>query len=259
MALPGQDIVKLSVGSRHSVFRCGIVLVRHIRERRVKVNACCVGLAPLDVRQPIVDKAVIRFGVILECTYLSRSIFIIVEVIVRFADGLVVCIGEADIGARVTRNLDCVRDFSCGNRFNVLLLTDLIVFITIFFVERYFDTGEFVLRFVFKRHCLAAVENVLSGDIGIGFQAVGVPGFVCAIYQACIKDMTAHIVNIQPCVSVLAYRAIHFYGMAPRFKLNPNITAPRTISILPPVICYVYTINLTFILGRISCNAGHSK
>ena len=75
------------------------------------------------------------------------------------------CIGEADIGARVTRNRDCVRDFAFGKRFNGLRLADYIVFITVFFVERYCDIGESALRFVLKIDFLVAVENVLFDDI----------------------------------------------------------------------------------------------
>ena len=180
MVVLGQDIVELSIVSRHSVCRCGIVLVRHIRERRVKVNACCVGRTPLDVRRPIVDKAVIRFGVILEFTYILRSNVIVVEVIVLFADGVVFCIGEADIAARITRNLDSFRDCACAKRGNHLLLADCLVFITDFFVERHFDIGEFVLRFVLKIDFLVGVGSLL-GDIGVKFQAVGVPCGVCGV------------------------------------------------------------------------------
>ena len=52
-------------------------------------------------------------------------------------------------------------------------------------------------------------EAYLLGDIGVGFQAIGVPGVVCAILQAVrVKDMVPHGINIQPCV-----RPIHLNGM----------------------------------------------
>ena len=144
-------------------------------------------------------------GVILECTYLIRSNVIVVEVIVRFADGFVVCIGEADIAARITRNLDFLRDCACVKRSNGLRIAECLAF-TI--VERHFDTGESVLRFVLKRDFLVGVGNLL-GDLGVGFQAVGVPCGVCFILQAArVKDMVPHGINIQPCV-----RPIHLNGM----------------------------------------------
>ena len=108
-------------------------------------------------------------GVILECTYLFRINVIFVEVIVLFADEAVF-IGESDIGARFTRNRDCVRDSTCGNRGNRLLLADYLVFTIDFFVERYCDIGESVLRFVLKIDFLVAVANVLFDDIVVGSQ-----------------------------------------------------------------------------------------
>ena len=144
-------------------------------------------------------------GVILECTYIIRSNVIIVEIIVLFADVFAACIGEADIAARIIRNLDSFRDFACGKRFDGLRIAECHIFII---VERYCDIGESALRFVLKRDFLVGVGNLL-GDIGVGFQAIGVPGVVCAILQAVrVKDMVPHGINIQPCV-----RPIHLNGM----------------------------------------------
>ncbi len=103
-----------------------------------------------------------------------------------FADVFAACIGEADIAARIIRNLDSFRDFACGKRFDGLRIAECHIFII---VERHFDTGEFAPRFVLKRDFLVGVGNLL-GDIGVGFQAIGVPGVVCAILQAVrVKDM----------------------------------------------------------------------
>ena len=118
--------------------------------------------------------------VILECTYLIRSNVIIVEVIVLFADGFAVCIGEADIAARIIRNRDSIKDASCGKRFNGLRIAECLVFITDFFVERHFDIGEFAPRFVLKIDFLVGIGNLL-GDIGVGFQASSVSFGVCGV------------------------------------------------------------------------------
>ena len=147
-------------------------------------------------------------GVILECTYLIRSNVIVVEVIVLFADGFACCIGESDIAARITRNLDSLKNFACCKRFNGLCLADCRVFTIDFFVERHFDTGESAPRFVLKRDFLVGVGNLL-GDLGVGFQATAVPCYGCSITQpACVKDMVPHGINRQPVV-----RPIHLNGM----------------------------------------------
>ena len=151
-------------------------------------------------------------GVILECTYLFRSNVIVIEVIVRFADGFAVCTGESDIAVRTIRNHDFFKDFACFKRFNGLRIAVCRVSITVFFVERHFDIGESVLRFVLKIDFLAGIGNLL-GDIGVGLQATAVPG-VCAILQvARIKDMVPHGINKQPWFIVIAYRPIHFNAM----------------------------------------------
>jgi len=96
-------------------------------------------------------------------------------------------------------------DFACFKRFNGLRLAECHIFII---VERHFDIGEFVLRFVLKRDFLVGVGNLL-GDLGVGFQAVGVPCGVCFILQAArVKDMVPHGINRQPVV-----RPIHLNGM----------------------------------------------